>query len=125
MNSYYDSEYGEEDYYTDYMGENVRPSLPLLLLTFIPLIFEAITFFVTNGFSVHPTFPPIVYAIGTLMILVIAIVLSVFAFMLSKDEEPEWGSKLPFKIIQALNLSSIVISLVFIIMIVFVYYLKV
>lgn len=114
----------EDDYYSDYMEEKTRPSGVLITLTVIPLLFNVATYMITDGFNTHPPFPPIVYAIATLIILILAIVLAIFAYILSKDEEPEWGSKVPYKIIQALNVASIIIAVTFIILVIFVYYLS-
>lgn len=112
-----------DDYYSDYMEERTRPSGVLIALTAIPILFDVTTYIVTGGFNTHPPFPPIVYAIATLIILVLAIVSAIFAYLLSKDEEPEWGSKIPYKIIQAINVATIIVAITFIVLIIFAYWL--
>ncbi|AGT35436.1 MAG: hypothetical protein QW360_00105 [Thermofilum sp.] len=110
----------------DYMGEKTKPSKTLLIVTFIPIILNVLVFIVTDGFNVHPHLTsPFIYLIGSFVMLVIATFVAFIGYTMAKDEEPEWGSKLQFKIIQALNLLWVLLSIVFALMLVFVYLLRV
>ncbi len=103
--------------------EKERPSTALIILTIIPLIILVAVILLTDSFNAHPHMPPFYYAILTLILLGLSLVTSFFAFFLARDEEPEWGSKLPFKVIQGLAISFAVLSAVFIVLIIFIYYL--
>ena len=109
----------------DYMYENAKPSMFLLIVTFIPILLIVLVFIVTDGFNVHPRLAsPLIYLVGSFVMLVFAIFVAFIGYTTGKDEEPEWGNKLQFKIIQALNILWILLSIVFALMLVLVYLLQ-
>ncbi len=106
------------------MGEKVKPSTLLIVVTFIPLFLNAGIFIITEGFNITPHSPPLVYTIGSLALAVMAILAAVIGYTMAKDEEPEWGSKLPFKVIQGVNIFSILLSVMLALLVVLVYFMK-
>ncbi|WP_219731626.1 hypothetical protein [Infirmifilum uzonense] len=106
------------------MGEKVKPSTLLIIVTLIPLFLNVAIFIITDGFNVNPTTPPFLYMFGTLAMAVIAVLASIIGFTMARDEEPEWGSKIPFKVIEAMNVFSILLSIVFALLVVLIYFLK-
>ncbi|MEZ0345991.1 MAG: hypothetical protein ABWK01_05530 [Infirmifilum sp.] len=110
--------------WSDYMGETVKPSLLLIIVTIIPLFLNIGIFIVTDGFNVKPTYPPFLYMFGTLVMAVLAVVTAIIGFTMARDEEPEWGSKVTFKAIEGVNVFSILLSIVFALLIVLMYFLK-
>ncbi len=112
----------EMDY--GYMGEGDKPSGVLLALTAIPLLLDAAIYYLTDGFSVHPHFSHFIYMVVTLALAIIAGVAAVFAFLLAKDEEPEWGNQLPFKLVEGINMASLALTSLFIILLIYMYYLS-
>ncbi|MHB9303240.1 hypothetical protein [Thermofilum pendens] len=109
-----------------YMGEKTKPSKLLIVVTMIPVLLDGAVWMVTEGFNVKPRFfPPLVYAVGSLVMLVLAVFVSFIGYTMSKDEEPEWGSKLPFKLIQALNILWVLVSVMFALLVVFIYFMRI
>ncbi|MEM0087390.1 MAG: hypothetical protein QXS92_02325 [Thermofilum sp.] len=109
---------------TDYLGEAARPSNALKLLAIMPWIFLAATYFITEGFNVRPTTPPYLYLFASPALAVLAIVVAVMGYLLAKDEEPEWGSRIAFKAIQAAELASILSAVLVLVIIAVTYYLR-
>ena len=107
------------------MEERVKPSKLLLTVTFIPVLLNILVFVVTEGFNVKPQLTsPFIYLVGSFVMLAIAIFAACIGYSLARDEEPEWGSKFPFKLLQALNVLWILLSIVFALMLVLVYFLR-
>ncbi len=111
-----------DDY--SYLGEGEKPSGVLLAMTAAPLILDAAIFLLTDGFSTHPHFPHFLYMIVTIALAIIAVVVSIFAYLLARDEEPEWGDVLPFKVVEGVNLASLLVALLFAFLIIYMYYLN-
>lgn len=108
----------------DYMGEKTRPSNALMILTILPWTFLASTYFITEGFNINPSTSPYLYLFASPALAVIAVVVAVMGYLLAKDEEPEWGSKFVFKVIQATELASILAAVSVLLIIVMTYYLR-
>jgi len=103
--------------------EEEGPSKVLLLMTAIPPIFLVAIFRLTDNFSTSPTLPPLYYKIMPLALTFFAIVVSIMGFLTARDEEPEWGSRLPFKVIEAVHLAYIAVSLLLASLVVTLYFL--
>jgi len=106
------------------MGEKTKPSTLLVVVTFIPLFLNAGIFVITEGFNVNPHSSPLLYAIGSLILAAIAVLAAIIGLTMARDEEPEWGSKLPFKVIEGVNIFSILLSVMFALLVLLVYFLK-
>ena len=104
------------------MEEERMPSRELIALTIAPLIPLALIWTLTEGFSENPSLPPILSTVLPLALSLISAVVALFAFNLAKDEEPEWGPVLPFKLIEGLTVVYIVLSLLFFAIIVFIHF---
>lgn len=115
--------YDDYDYDYGYMGEGDKPSRVLLGLTAIPIALDALIFLLTDGFNTHPHYPHFIYMIVTIALAIIAVVSAIFAYMLARDEEPEWGDVLPFKIVEGVNIASLAVALLFAFLIIYMYYL--
>jgi len=113
----------DDGYGYGYMGEGEKPSKVLLGLTALPIVLDTLIFILTDGFNAHPHYPHFIYMIVTIALAVIAVVAAIFAYMLARDEEPEWGDVLPFKIVEGVNIASLAIAILFTILIVYMYYL--
>jgi len=104
-----------------------RPSGALVALASLPLAMLAASWFLTGGFSEKPPLPPFYSKIVPLVLLVVAIITSIFAYNLARDEEPEWGAglgaRVAFKAIEGASLGYIVIAALFIALLLFVYFL--
>uniref|UniRef100_A0A7C3WW36 Uncharacterized protein n=1 Tax=Thermofilum pendens TaxID=2269 RepID=A0A7C3WW36_THEPE len=107
----------------DYMGERVKPSTALLVLTLLPWFLLVAVIMATGGFNVHPNTPPYVYLFVSPALTIIAIAVALMGYFLARDEEPEWGSRLTFKIIEATELASILVAAFFLGLIVITYFL--
>lgn len=103
--------------------EEEGPSKVLLLMTAIPPIFLVAIFRLTDNFSTNPTLPPLYYKIAPLALVFFTVIVSVMGFLTARDEEPEWGSRLPFKIIEAIHLAYIAVSLLLASLVVTLYFL--
>lgn len=110
--------------WSDYMGEKIKPSMLLYIVSLIPLFLNLGVFIITSGFNVNPETPPFVYMFGSLVMTAIAIVAALIGFTMARDEEPEWGSKLAFKLIEGLNVFSVMLSIVFALLIILIYFLR-
>jgi hypothetical protein len=108
----------------DYMGERARPSTALLVLTLLPWFLLVSVVVVTNGFNVHPSTPPYVYLFVSPALAIIAIVVALMGYILARDEEPEWGSRLVFKAIEAAELASILVAVLVLGLIAITYFLR-
>ena len=106
------------------MYEPSRPSILLITLSLLPIPLIISVFYLTDNFSLKPHLPPLYHAIAPAFLLVFSIALSVFAFITAKDEEPEWGPVLPFKVIEGACLSYIVISAILLALVVLRYFLR-
>jgi len=108
----------------DYMGERAKPSTALLVLTLLPWFLLVAVVMMTNGFNIHPSTPPYIYLFVSPALTIIAIVVAVMGYILAKDEEPEWGSRLVFKAIEAAELASILVAALFLGLIAVTYFLS-
>ena len=105
--------------------ERKYPSLFTIFLMILPLVFIAITFTLTDYFSVNPTtYPPPFNSIVPLILLIIGIISAAVSYTTARDEEPEWGSQLPFKIVEGVDIASVILSMMFIVLIVTMYFMK-
>lgn len=103
--------------------EEEGPSGVLLIMTAIPPFLIAAIFWLTENFSVKPSLPPLFYKILPLLLVFIAILVAFMGYTTAKDEEPEWGSRLPFKVIEALHLAYVAISVLLAVLVVTLYFL--
>jgi len=101
--------------------ERKRPSLISLIMVIIPPIIIYTVFYLTEGFSAQPNRPQFHYSILPLILMVISIVISVMNFLLTRDEEPEWGSVFLFKLIEGLDIAYITMSVLIIVLVVLFY----
>lgn len=105
------------------MYERTRPSIVLVILSLIPLALIFSVFHLTEFFSVKPSLPPFYHALLPLFILAMSAIISVFSYFTARDEEPEWGPVLPFKVIEGVSISYIVTSIVLASLVVVMYFL--
>ena len=91
--------------------EKKFPGLLTLALMVVPVLMIIATFILTDYFSVNPTtYPPPFNSIVPLILLVIAIISAAVSYTTAKDEEPEWGPQLPFKIVEGIDIAIIAVS---------------
>lgn len=109
------------------MGEQGGPSIALLALTVAPLALLVASWMLTGGFSETPPFAPLFSRILPLASTAVAALLSIFAYNLARDEEPEWGGglqqRLAFKAIEGAALAYIALSVVFALLLLSMYFL--
>jgi len=105
-------------------GKKAKPSTALLVLTLLPWFLLVAVVIATNGFSVHPSTPPYVYLFVSPALAVIAIVVALMGYFLARDEEPEWGSRVVFKAIEAAELASILVAVLILALIAITYFLS-
>ena len=103
--------------------EEEGPSKTLIILAILPPVLLFIIYHLVEGFTTKPKSPPFMHAILPLILAILSVVFSVFGFFAAKDEEPEWGSALPYKSVEALSIGYILISLVFAGLVVILYFL--
>ena len=104
------------------MYERRKPSTILIILSLIPPILIFSVFMLTDWFNVKPRLPMMFYAILPLILMVISTLISALSYLTAKDEEPEWGTVLPYKIIEGVNLAYAVISVMLIALVVVMYF---
>ena len=103
--------------------EKKFPGALTLTLMFVPVALIAATFILTDYFSVNPTtYPPPFNSIVPLILLVVAIISAAISYITAKDEEPEWGPQLPFKIVEAIDIAIIVLSIMLIVLLITIYF---
>ncbi|MEM0010401.1 MAG: hypothetical protein QXP94_04645 [Thermofilaceae archaeon] len=109
------------------MSEREGPSAILVVITVVAFAFLAIVWVLTSGFSENPPYPPLISRILPLTLTAAAVLASIFAYNLAKDEEPEWsvklGQRLQYKVIEGAAIACIILSLVFTVLIVTTYFL--
>lgn len=94
-----------------------------MALMFIPIAMIAATFILTDYFSVNPTtYPPPFNSIVPLVLLIMAIISAAVSYITAKDEEPEWGPQLPFKIVEAIDVAIIVLSIMLVVLLITFYF---
>ncbi len=103
--------------------EEEGPSPILIVMTVIPPIMLGLTFVLTDNFSVKPSLPFFFSKILPLVLLLVATAIAVMGYFTAKDEEPEWGPELPFKVIEALHLAYIAASLILATLVILLYFL--
>jgi hypothetical protein len=102
--------------------ETQLPSKILTALTLAPLLPLLATWVLTEGFSKSPTLPPFFSKILPLILTLLSAVLAFFAYNAAKDEEPEWGESLVFKLVEGLALGFILLSIIFAAMVAVTYF---
>lgn len=109
------------------MSEQERPSVIVIVSTVIPFALLATVWLLTHGFSENPPYPPFFSKILPLALTVIAVLTSIFAYNLARDEEPEWGAelriRLQYKVLEGAAIACVTVSLVFAILILIIYFL--
>lgn len=101
------------------------PSKILTALSVAPLIPLLIAWILTEGFSTNPSLPPFFSKILPLLFSLISALLAFFAYNAARDEEPEWGGGLVFKLIEGLALGYILLAFIFITLIIITYFIKI
>ena len=104
------------------LEEPVRPSLTLIVLTIAPLPLLIATVLLTEGFSISPSLPYTYSRVIPIVITIISMVIAIFAFNLARDEEPEWGPVLPFKVIEGVSIAYLIVGSLFAALIIMTYF---
>jgi len=115
--------------------EAARPSSVAILLSVLPVLMLLAMLWLT-GFPEQPFSrePPVRLRIGTyelhptlqgfiipLVLNALAAFTSLLAFTTLKDEEPGWGPVLPFRVLESLNLVTLLLSIFSTVMLIFVF----
>jgi len=108
----------------DVAMEEEGPSKTLILLTIIPPVIFYAVFRLTDNFSVEPKLPVLYHAIVPLILLLMSLVASFMGYTAARDEEPEWGWRLPYKVLQALHIGYLFIALILVVFVVTMYFLR-
>jgi len=104
--------------------ETRLPSKTLTALAVVPLIPLLLVWVLTEGFSANPSLPPFFSKILPLLLSLISMLSAVFAYNAARDEEPEWGGGLLFKLIEGLSWGYILLALIFTALIITIYFVK-
>ncbi|RLF05032.1 MAG: hypothetical protein DRK00_05390 [Thermoprotei archaeon] len=105
------------------LEERKRPSSVLLAMTIAPAPLLLLIWFLTEGFSLRPSLPHIFSKIAPMVLAILSIIIAIFTFNLAKDEEPEWGPALPFKVIEGAAIAYVVLAVIFLLLIASTYFL--
>lgn len=104
------------------MSGSEKPSKALVFLASVPAILLALIWFLTDGFNVRPSLPYFFSRALPLALAVITAAVALLAYGTAKDEEPEWGKSLIFKVIEGAALVYVALAALFSAMIVFTYF---
>jgi hypothetical protein len=105
--------------------ETQLPSKVLTALSVVPLVPLLAAWALTEGFNTNPSLPPFFSKILPLLLSLVSAILALFAYNAARDEEPEWGGGLVFKLIEGLSLGYILLAAIFVAMILFTYFVKI
>lgn len=104
------------------LEERKRPSYVLLAMAIAPAPLLLLIWHLTEGFSLKPSLPHLYSRITPMVLAILSIVVAVFTFNLARDEEPEWGPALPFKVIEGAAVAYIVLAVIFLLLIASTYF---
>lgn len=99
------------------LEERKRPSSVLLAMTAAPAPLLLLVWYLTEGFSLKPSLPHLYSRVVPLVLAIFSIIVAIFTFNLARDEEPEWGPALPFKVIEGIAVAYIVLSTLFMLLV--------